>query len=167
VLVPTTSLQAADATEKDPERTVRLRVICAPMPPKVFWARTEIELAMQYLKELRPGVEHEDGSMQFECEVRVKRNPKNGNPNFLGPWVHGPAGARHLYLNWQGTEGHVRVQFGRMKIHLASITWEQIEAVSQVSGGVLEATVSGVDRKGAPACASVPLLDEGWIVGEG
>jgi hypothetical protein len=165
--MPTTSLRAVDATEKDPERTVRLRVICAPMPPKAFGGRTEIELAMQYLQELHPGVEREDGSMQFECEVRVKRNPKNGNPNFLGPWVHGPADARHLYLNWQGAEDHVRVRFGRMKIHLAAITWEQIEAVSQVSGGVLEATVSGVDRKGAPACASVPLLGDGWIVCEG
>ena len=163
----TTSRRAAAATEKGPERTVRLRVICAPMPPKRFGARTEIELAMQYLEELRSGVERKEGSMQFECEVRVKRNPKNGNPNFLGPWVHGPAEARHLYLNWQGTEDHVRVRFGRMKIHLASITWEQIEAVSQVAGGVLEATVSGVDRKGAPACASVPLLDDGWIVCEG
>src|SRR5438876_6730385 len=141
----TPSRRAAAATEKDPERTVRLRVICARMPPKAFGERTEIELAMQYLQELRPGVEREDGSMQFECEVRVKRNPKNGNPNFLGPWAHGPAEARHLYLNWRGTEDHVRVRFGRMKIPLASITWEQIEAVSQVAGGVLEATVSGVD----------------------
>ena len=105
--------------------------------------------------------------MQFECAVRVKRNANSGNPNFLGPWVHGPTEARHLYLNWEGAEDQVRVQFGRTKIHLAAITWEQIEAVSQVSGGVLEARVSGVDRKGAPACASVPLLDEGWIVGEG
>jgi Family of unknown function (DUF5990) len=165
--MPTTSLRAADATQKDPERTVRLRVICAPMPPKTFGGRTEIELAMQYLKELCPGVEREDGSMQFECEVRVKGNLKNGNPNFLGPWVHGPSEARHLYLNWLGTEGDERVQFGRMKIHLASITWEQIEAVSQTAGGVLEATVSGVNEKGAPACASVPLLGEGWIVREG
>jgi uncharacterized protein DUF5990 len=165
--MPTTSLRAIDATEKDSERTVRLRVICAPMPPKAFGVRTEIELAMQYLQELRPGVEREDGAMQFECEVRVKRNPKHGHPNFLGPWVHGPAEARHLYLNWEGAEDQVRVRFGRMKIHLAAITWEQIEAVSQVLGGVLEAAVSGVDRKGAPACASVPLLDDGWIVREG
>jgi hypothetical protein len=165
--MPTTFARAADATEKDPERTVRLRVICAPMPPKMFGGRNEIELAIQYLKDLCPGVECADGSMQFECEVRVKRNPNNGGPNFLGPWVHGPADARHLYLNWLGTEGDERVQFGRIKIHLASITWAQIEAVSQASGGVLQATVSGVDRKGAPACASVPLLDDGWIVCEG
>ena len=165
--MPTTVLRAADATEKEPERTVRLRMICAPMPPKTVGGRTEIELAMQYLKELCPGVEREDGSMRFECEVRVKRSPKNGTPNFLGPWVHGPSEARHLYLNWLGTEGDERVQFGRMKIHLAAITWEQIEAVSQAMGGVLEATISGVDRKGAPACASVPLLDDGWTVCEG
>src|SRR5437764_8992782 len=44
-----------------------------------------------YTTLFRSGVEREDGSMQFECEVRVKRNPKNGNPNFLGPWVHSPA----------------------------------------------------------------------------
>ncbi len=165
--MPTTSRRAVDATEMASERTVRLRVICAPMPPKVFGGRTEIELAMQYQKELCAGVEREDGSMQFECEVRVQRNPKDGRPNFLGPWVHGPSEARHLYLNWLGTEDDARVQFGRMKIHLASVTGEQIEAVSQLSGGVLQATVSGVDRKGAPACASVPLLDDGWIVCEG
>lgn len=167
MLTPTTSFRAADMTEKDTERTVRLRVICAPMPPKTFGGRTEIELTMQYREDLRPGVECEDGSMQFECEVRVKRNPKTGSPNFLGPWVHGPSEARHLYLNWEGAEDQVRVRFGRMKIHLASITWEQIEAVCQGSGGVLEATVSGVDRKGAPACASVPLLGDGWIFREG
>jgi hypothetical protein len=143
---------------------VRLRVICASMPPKTFGGREEIELAIQYLQELRPGVEREDGSMQFECEVRVKRNPRNGTPNFLGPWVHGPAEARHLYLTWMGNENQVQVRFGRMKIHLAPVTWEQIEAVTQVPGCVLQATVSGVDRKGAPACASVPLLGEGWIV---
>lgn len=165
--MPTTSLPAVDATEKDSERTVRLRVICAPMPPRTFGGRTEIELAIQYLKELCPGVEGADGSMRFECEARVRPNGKNGSPNFLGPWVHGPAEARHLYLNWLGTEGDARVQFGRMKIHLASITWEQIEAVSRVPGGVLQATVSGVDGKGAPACASVPLLGDGWTVGEG
>jgi uncharacterized protein DUF5990 len=148
------------------ERLVRLRVICAPMPPRTFGRIREIELQMQYLQELRPGVEGEDGSMRFECEARVKRNPKTGDPNFLGPWVHGPIQARHLYLNWQGREGDERVEFRRMKIHLSLITWEQIEAVSQHPGVVLEARVSGIDRKGAPACASVPLLDEGWVVCE-
>jgi hypothetical protein len=165
--MPTTASRAADASKNDPERTVRLRVICVPMPPRTFGGRTEIELEMQYLEELRPGVEREDGSMQFECEARVKRNPKTGSPNFLGPWVFGPAEARHLYLNWTGVEDQVRVRFGRIKIHLASITWEQIEAASRGSGEVLEASVSGVDRKGAPAFASVPLLGDGWVVREG
>ena len=40
--------------------------------------------------------------MRFECEVRVKRNPKTERPNFLGPWVHGTPDTRFLYLNWQG-----------------------------------------------------------------
>ena len=60
-----------------------------------------------------------------------------------------------------------QTEFARMKIHLSPITWEQVEEVSQDPGSVLEVTVSSVDRRGAPACASVPLLDDGWIVREG
>jgi Family of unknown function (DUF5990) len=141
--MPTTSRRAADATEKGPERTVRLRGICAPMPPKRFGAPTAIELAMQYLEELRLGVEREDGSMQFECEVRVKWNPKYGHPNSLGPWAHGSAEARHLDLNWEGAEDQVRAQFGRMKIHLAAITWEQIEQDSAICSRSPVLCVSG------------------------
>jgi uncharacterized protein DUF5990 len=146
------------------EVTVRLRVICSPMPPKSFGRRERIELAQQVKQDLQPGVERPDGSMQFECGARVKGNPKTESPNFLGPPVHGPVGGRFLYLNWQGWDGDERQEFSRMKIHLSSITWEQIEAVSKDERSVLQATVSGVGRNGGPAAASVPLEGDGWEV---
>jgi hypothetical protein len=146
------------------EVTVRLRVICSPMPPKTFGCMERIELAMQVRQDLQPGVELPDGSMRFECEARVKGNRNTEAPNFLGPPVHGPVGGRFLYLNWQGWERDERREFSRMKIHLSSITWEQIEAVVGNEGSILEATVSGVGRNGRPAAASVPLEGDGWEV---
>ena len=50
-----------------------------------------------------------------------------------------------------------------MKIHLKSISWEQIEE-AEASGQVLVARVNGRDSKGGLACASVRLLDDGWVV---
>lgn len=153
-------------TSPPDEVTTRLRVICSPMPPKTCGRMERIELAMQVKQDLQPGVERPDGSMQFECEVRVKRDPKSGAPNFLGPPVHGPVGGRFLYLNWQGWEGDEQREFRRMKIHLSPIIWEQIEAAAN-GQAVLEATVSGIGRDGGPACASVSLEGEGWRVVEG
>jgi hypothetical protein len=151
------------ALRPEDERPLGLRVICSPMPPRTFGARERIELAMQVKQDLQPGVERPDGGMQFECEVRVKRNPKTGRPHFLGPAAHGPTEARHLYLNWQGWEAGEQVEFGRMKIHLSPITWEQVEAAT-AEGALLEVTVSGIGRHGGPACASVPLEGDGWQV---
>lgn len=69
-----------------------------------------------------------------------------------------------MYLVWEGQEDGVWRRFGRMKVHLATITWDQIAATE---AGVLEVTVSGVGPDGSPACASVPLLAGGWYVRQG
>jgi len=149
------------------EAEVRLRVICSPLPPQQFDCYGDIALGMQCRTEVRPGVERTDGAVEFECTARVQRHAKTGQPNFLGPWVHGTPEARFLYLNWTAANAAESTGFRRMKIHLASIFWEQIEAVTRSSAAVLEARVSGVGTDGSPACATVPLLDGGWTVREG
>jgi hypothetical protein len=157
-------MNARDIVTKEDERLLRLRVICSPMPPRSFGRYERIELAQQVKQDLQPGVERSDGGMQFECEVRVKRNPTTGGPHFLGSPVHGPTGARHLYLNWQGWEDGEQREFSRIKVHLASITWEQVEEATTSEGALLEVTVSGIGRNGGPAAASVPLEGDGWQV---
>jgi hypothetical protein len=145
------------------ELVVRMRILCTPLPPSTYGAHSDIELGIQQGKEVLPGVEASPGTMRFDLEARAKRHPETGAPNFLGSYVHGPTGARFLYLNWTGWQGGERNGFGRIKVHLSSITWEQVEEAS-APGALLQATVSGVNAKGAPAAASVPLLGEGWIV---
>ena len=51
----------------------------------------------------------------------------------------------------------------RIKVHLSSITWAQIDQVAGMDG-VLEAVVQGTGRDGGPSCASVPLVGGGWAV---
>jgi hypothetical protein len=89
------------------------------------------------------------GDVQFECECRVRRNHATGNPNFLGPFVHGGTGDRILYLSWRPKDWHPggpavprSTWLRRMKIRLGSITWPQIEQAVH-ENGVLEIKVAG------------------------
>lgn len=150
-------------TGDDQELNLRLRVTCAEMPPDRFHEYDAVQLGIQQKEAIHPGVLRGDGALCFECPVRARRDPATGLPNFLGPFVHGPRGARFLYLTWTGRRSGEREMFRRMKIHLSGISWEEVTEAA-ASGVALEARVSGTGRDGGPACASVPLLDGGWSV---
>src|SRR5947209_11718378 len=145
------------------ERIVALRIVVTPMPPRTCGDIAEVELLLQNGDSDQPGAERGDGAMVFETRVRVRRNAATGRPNFLGPTVNGTVDSRFVYLCWEGVEDGCPNRFGRMKIHLSPITWEQIDRVAD-GRGILEATVSGVSDRGRPACARVPLLGDGWRV---
>lgn len=74
----------------------------------------------------------------FEAGVRVAPQPGTGDPNFLGPFTHGSVTKRHLYLSqaMNSEDGWIK----RIKLPLASITWEMIEAAKERG---LETTVDG------------------------
>jgi hypothetical protein len=148
------------------ERVVALRIIVTPMPPRAFGAIEGVQLLLQDGSRLVGGTERGDGSLAFETRVRVRLNAATGRPNFLGSSVSGTPDARFIYLSWEGLQEGRPTRFGRMKIHLSSITWEQIDGVAD-GRGVLEASVSSVNDRGHPACASVPLLGDGWRAAEG
>ena len=52
----------------------------------------------------------------------------------------------------------------RAKIGLEGITLKLIDAVRAKRAGVLEVQLAGTDSKGGAACATVPLLRNGWYV---
>lgn len=52
----------------------------------------------------------------------------------------------------------------RAKISLEGISHKLVETVKAKRSGVLEVQFSGTDRKGEPACATVPFLGAGWQV---
>lgn len=140
------------------EVQVRLRVIChGPPPPQRNGEPAEFGL-QDAGGNLHPGEAQPDGSVAFTCTVRARPDAGTGRPRFLGPFVHGPAAGRFLYLSYRRKGGGTD-WIGRIKVVLSPITWEQAAAA-----GVLEAAVSGTRPDGCPAWATVPLIGGGWAL---
>jgi hypothetical protein len=137
----------------DESRTVQVRVVCVNPPVEAREGQSLAFGLQDKQGELKTGAWQADGSLAFECELQAKVNP-DGKPNFTGKFTHGSPEERFLYLTLlRAADGQI---IRRLKIHLKTITWAQVEQAGQ--GGVLEAAVDG---RGA---ASVPLLGEGWQV---
>jgi Family of unknown function (DUF5990) len=122
---------AAKAEER--EQIVRLRVICI-LPPKPEEYGAEFGLQDNSTTQdwvIHPGKAQANGDIHFECECRVRRNARTGEPNFLGPFVQGEAAKRFIYLSWRpkgwrpGQPDSGATWVRRMKVHLSSITWAQ------------------------------------------
>ena len=153
------------------EERVRLRVICVrPPQPKQYQAAFGLQDNSSTADwVIHAGKHQPNGDIHFECECRVRANPRTQAPTFLGPFAHGDAAKRFLYLSWRPVgwrPGHpdppspwVR----RMKLHLSIITWAQIDQAVKTQG-VLEAIVPGTASDGGPSCASIPLVGGGWSV---
>ena len=131
------------------ERVVRVR-IAVVNPPDLADAGLEFGLQDKDQR-LYPGVVQADGSLRFECQLRVTKGT-NDKPNFLGVFAHGTAADRFLYLTWK-KEGQITQ---RIKVKLATATWVQIESLRQ--GDVMQAMIDG------NGVASVPLLGGGWQI---
>ena len=98
------------------------------------------------------------GDLHFDFTVRV-RPGKDGGPNFLGPFVHGPTGERFIYIDIGTMAGQMGSCWERrLKVPLRGITWEMIE---QTRGLVTK--VAGKGKDGSPACATVKPFN-GWQV---
>lgn len=87
------------------------------------------------------------------CSTRSRPRPRL--PNFLGPFVQGPRGARFVYIN-SGTPWTRRA-----KVHLSGITWALIR---RAKGKPPETRFAGTARDGGPSCSTVPLLGGGWQI---
>jgi hypothetical protein len=105
--------------------------------------------------DIHAGTPDQEGVLAFDCLLSVKGEDGIGQPDFAGNFVQGKPSARFLYLTLKGAGGAI---IKRLKIHLASITWEQVRAAQTPDSAFLEARVDG-RRSG-----SVPLLDGGWVV---
>lgn len=133
-----------------PARTIRLVLLC-DSPPAASYEGRPAEFGLQDARAvLHPGDVQPDGAVRFELEAAVKPHRDSGAPNFSGPFVHGPALGRFLYLGWRriGDVAWIR----RYKIPLAGITWELLD-----SGAPLRARVSAAWRG-----ATLMPAEGGW-----
>lgn len=138
-------------SKKHATRTIRFRLICLNPPAGHFGLQDKN-------RDIIPGEILADNQLAFSFELTVKQT-KEGKPNFTGKFAHGTVKERFLYLTLkaQNSDDSWRI-VQRIKVHLKSITREQIEILLANPSAYLEAQVEG-QRTG-----SVPLLDDGWVV---
>ena len=98
------------------------------------------------------------GDLAFEFSVRVTEG-KEGQPNFLGPFVQGPPKERFVYIDIGTYAGQRNTEWSRrLKVPLRGLTWELIR-----KGKTLETHIAGTDKAGGPTCAT-PKPFNGWEV---
>lgn len=143
-------------SKKHATRTIRFRLICLNPPAGHFGLQDKN-------RDIIPGEILADNQLAFSFELAVKQISRGGPPcppvNFTGKFAHGIVKERFLYLTLkaQNSDDSWRI-VQRIKVHLKSITREQIEILLANPSAYLEAQVEG-QRTG-----SVPLLDDGWVV---
>jgi len=113
---------------------VRLR--CATLP-EVDATVGPVQVGLQdKLQNVHAGQLGKDGATVFECELLVKGIPFEGAPDFSGPFVHGPKGARFIYLSWKLPEHADSAWLWRVKIPLALLDWKLIDQRQVVTADI-------------------------------
>jgi hypothetical protein len=113
-------------------------------------------------RELSGAVMSKGADLRFSFMLGAACAP-DGSVRFSGEFVQGPAGGKFVYVNSGTLAGQSESTWTRRaKVGLQALKWSTVEGVTAQPETVLEARISGMARDGGPACASVPLLDDGW-----
>lgn len=108
--------------------------------------------------------EGDDDAVVFDLDVTVRKARTGPEPDFFGPFVQGPRGSRFFYVCvGQCVERSAPHWSGRVKVPLVGIDWATVESATQ-GHACLFARYAASRPAGGPAFASVPLLDDGWVV---
>jgi hypothetical protein len=138
---------------------VPIRAVIENPPAGVTWA---LQLSKGDLSSLAAPSPADPTRLVFDFAIQADR-ADDGGLRLLGPGVQGPADGRFFYLNSGTYAGQAHPTFGRRaKVPLTGLTWQMIESLRP--GERLQIRIAGTDKKGGPACATVPLLPPGWQV---
>lgn len=149
---------AGPPNKKPTKLTVRARIV-------VVAPRSGVTFALQRGRDGLEGAATSTGTdLRFDFTFLADRDA-DGAPRFSGEFVQGPKGGKFVYVNSGTLAGQATSAWTRRaKIGLQTLTWAMVAKAAGESGAVLEARFAGVGRDGGPACATVPLLDKGWVV---
>ena len=149
-------------------KTTRLKVsspaIEVPLRVTVVRPPANVEFRLQRGRtELVPPTRVTATDIRFDFALRLGPMRLPNRPNLLGAVAQGPPAGRFVYVNSGVRAGQQASCWDRRaKVPLGGITSDLIEAALAAGDVVLEARIEGTGRDGGPACASVPLLGDGW-----
>lgn len=104
---------------------------------------------------LEPSARAQD-ALVFDFTVRAGAVAAGAAPRLLGPFTHGPPGARFVYLNAGQRAGQATSCWDRRaKVPLAGITASMIRSALSSPGARIETEIEGTGPDGGPTCATV------------
>ena len=142
------------------KKQIIIQLHCSNFPGRVFGFCRDVHLGVQRGDETIWETPGDATSCTFGVPVQVGEN-KDGSPNFLGPFVHGPVGGRFLYLVWFDKKGAGRTMFRRAKINLQHLGWSAVNAAALEQKSI-SANVFLTDKKGGPACTTLKAINIAW-----
>lgn len=144
---------------KNPTETLSLRISVADPPANIVYA---LQLGQD---EMAKPTSSTIARISFDFNVEVIEDSSPRGFRLRGPAVQGRPGGRFVYLRIGLYAGQMGTHIARRaKIGLEGISRKLLEGVKKKGSCVLEVEFAGTDRKGEPACATVPLLGRGWHV---
>jgi hypothetical protein len=151
-------VRAPQSSRTDSSHKLHLRI-------RVLHPPAGVAFAIQVGKsELLPPELSDADALTFDFIVRLDSR-RGAQPRFLGPAVQGPPIARFIYVNSGTRAGQSTSCWDRRaKVPLHRITWQTIDRARDNPKCRVEARIFGTARDGGPACATVPLLGDGWEV---
>ena len=148
---------------------LKIRALCTDLPGSTFTYsvdgalinRSRIHLGIQCGETITNAVTGDHDHAVFEPVFRVRRTA-DGQPNFLGPYAKGTPDARFFYLSWaEETADGALAMFGRLKVHISHLTWEQVLAAVE-DGRDVQVQIAMTDAKGGPKCGSAHPSGAVW-----
>jgi Family of unknown function (DUF5990) len=138
------------------------------LPLRITVVRPPRDVAIQVQRGrdgLLPATHVTKEALSFDLNVRLGDPKPGAGLRFLGEFAQGPPSGRFIYVNSGKRAGERDSCWDRRaKVSLLDIKAAQVKAVSGQPGTRLEARIAGTARDGGPMCASVPLLDGGWLI---
>ena len=144
---------------KSSAQTLSMRIVVVEPPPSILWA---LQVGRDDL--VKP-TSTTKSKVSFDFKVDVVEDDSDAGFRLRGPVVQGRPGERFIYLCIGAYAGQFGALAGwRAKVRLDGITRKLVEAAKSKPSTILEVQFAGTSPKGGPACATVPLLGDGWHV---
>jgi Family of unknown function (DUF5990) len=131
---------------------MRMRIEGREIPQSPQLRLGDVHVGMQRGKEVVGRVPVTGTEAVWELEVVARE--AGDLLDVGGPWVHGPPGARFLYLSWGSVSGDDFAMFGRAKLLFGDIPGPLLRAAF-AGQGVLTGLLGLTDEAGGPRCGRV------------